>query len=77
MNNVVDTGNFVFTSDAEAHGLLDCEAQDQSHDEGVDQDCEGRNRLDRELTEVSAGEQSGVDGEESEEQGSDQTRDQV
>ena len=70
MDDVVDTGNLVFTGDAEAHGLLDCETQDQGDNEGVEQHGESGNRLYRELTEVATGEQARVDGEESEVQGS-------
>ena len=73
----VDSGNLVFTRHAEAHGLLDGKTENQGHHEGVGKDSEGGNRLDRQLTEVATGEQTGVDREQPQVQRSDHACNQV
>src|SRR6218665_197827 len=76
-HDLVDTGDLVFVRDAEADRLLDRESDDEGDDERVDENAECGDRLDGQLTEVTADEQAGSGGEESEVQRSEQTADEV
>jgi hypothetical protein len=73
----VDAGDLVLVLHPEAHGLLDDEADGVGEHERVDQDREGRDRLDEQLRAVTTREQAHVGGEEPDEQGSDETADEV
>jgi hypothetical protein len=73
----VDSGNLVFVLHPEAECLLNGEADDEGHDEGVDENRSRCDQLNNELFESAAEEQASLGGEEAEEQGSNETTDEV
>ena len=69
VHNQVDSGNLILALDPESNRLFDCESNCQRYNETLEQDTEGCDGLNYQLTKVTTGEQPSVSGKEAKEQG--------